>query len=756
MACDCSVCKNRYIKEGAVTPVAMICDLTANDCKSVLILLNACDDNGRFLRSVMLNCDGTATLVGTFDLSLNPYTPVGVVNDCEEKDFEYLCDDTANVFVSLLDVTVTPHELKYYLPLPNGDLAPYTPTGTVRICGNPDYEVTTACYIDTTTDQEINRIQFWDTTEVPPVLVSTIWYNVSTGATIAAPTLTNLIPCSTSLMPQEEILCDDNGSFVRHFVYNPDGTINRTYDTTLAGITYTVVGTVVACSNSEVEEEILCDDNGSFIRHYTYNSDGSINTVYDTALDGVAYTVVGTVKQCVSIPQLESLILCDEHPIVCEVGNLITSADWVFTGAASLNGTNPYMGGGGSTVDGIATQIITVTPGNTYTYSFNVIKQGGGTGIARVKVEVLDNTTIIGNITLDGGQNHTFANIIPVTNQLTIRLTDLTTDGFDTDVEIQNNNLVCVTPANRTTQTQFIRQMCSTCGDTSTPTIVDYALDGITLYTVQGVIKLCGDDYDVEQVTLCDDNGTFIRHFIYNSDGSIVIFSDTTLSGTSYAPVGTITICSGSDIEQEILCDDNGPFIRHYIYNTDGTVNTTYNTTLNGVAYTVVGAIDICVKSNVPVIVCRCDDTDGDNIPDKTYKAIVQIDDVGATTVLANYEEDLLTPYTPIAPMLCSNTGTDLVSVLPNYTVLQGAGTWILHTDSAVLTQSVTVTVITVGNMADPPTLTTQAGVHPVYEGQTVTWSVVFQRDILGLKSPLTITSKAGDIIAIHWTEESI
>jgi hypothetical protein len=52
---------------------------------------------------------------------------------------------------------------------------------------------------------------------------------------------------------------------------------------------------------------------------------------------------------------------------------------------------------------------------------------------------------------------------------------------------------------------------------------------------------------DVEYMTLCDDNGSFLRAFI--NDGENTTILDTTLNGTTaYTPVGTVKICTNNSL----------------------------------------------------------------------------------------------------------------------------------------------------------------------------------------------------------------
>lgn len=57
-------------------------------------------------------------------------------------------------------------------------------------------------------------------------------------------------------------------------------------------------GSVSAAAPNDAEYEILCDNNGAFIRRYTLTAGGALSTT-DTTLDGVTpYVPVGSVVRC--------------------------------------------------------------------------------------------------------------------------------------------------------------------------------------------------------------------------------------------------------------------------------------------------------------------------------------------------------------------------------------------------------------------------------------------------------------------------
>jgi len=108
---------------------------------------------------------------------------------------------------------------------------------------------------------------------------------------------------------QFEILCDDNGPFLRRYQINCDtGAVVGSFDTLLNGITaYVPVGAVTVCDSDALDTEVvvreLCDlgsglpgFQSSFLRVEVRNSDGTLASSFDVEPDGVTpYVVVGPV-----------------------------------------------------------------------------------------------------------------------------------------------------------------------------------------------------------------------------------------------------------------------------------------------------------------------------------------------------------------------------------------------------------------------------------------------------------------------------
>lgn len=114
---------------------------------------------------------------------------------------------------------------------------------------------------------------------------------------------------------------------------------------------------------------------------------------------------------------------------------------------------------------------------------------------------------------------------------------------------------------------------------------------------------------DIEKVRYCEGEGEkvveFIRCFRYEN-GVLVGFTDYETDGSTVYVVqepATVKECAvpeAADVEQKILCDrqatgEKTRFIRHTVYNTDGTVASEYDTTIDStVAYAVVGEVVDC------------------------------------------------------------------------------------------------------------------------------------------------------------------
>lgn len=123
----------------------------------------------------------------------------------------------------------------------------------------------------------------------------------------------SLAPCGAGGEADPLVLCDDNGTFLRHIMYLADGDV-LVSDTAIDGAQYAPVGTVRACAGSggsgpstevdRIVQQLCLTDAGvttPFLRHWTVdNATGDLTFVEDTELDGETPlgAATGTVGIC--------------------------------------------------------------------------------------------------------------------------------------------------------------------------------------------------------------------------------------------------------------------------------------------------------------------------------------------------------------------------------------------------------------------------------------------------------------------------
>ena len=200
----------------------------------------------------------------------------------------------------------------------------------------------------------------------------------------------------------------------------------------------------------------------------------------------------------------------------------------------------------------------------------------------------------------------------------------------------------------------------------------DYELDGITPYVPVGEVGCCVEGLDVEQICLCDDtldDGTavveFIRHFAYNTDASIASVVDTTLDGAAeYVPVGTVGKCGDAEIETHKLCDDTlsdgtavVPFIRTVLYR-NGVAVSAADYEIDGITpYVPLGAIVCCPEGGAVNAEKLCDDTASDGTVVERFIRHYAYDAAGNVVVVNDTELDGVTAYVVVGDVICCPDG---------------------------------------------------------------------------------------------------
>jgi hypothetical protein len=212
------------------------------------------------------------------------------------------------------------------------------------------------------------------------------------------------------------------------------------------------------------------------------------------------------------------------------------------------------------------------------------------------------------------------------------------------------------------------------------------------------------------------------------------------------------------DVEVVQLCDlvdgeEPAPFLRHLAYLPGATAPTVADTALDGVTpYVLTGTAGVCSEPcavQAVIEACRCDDTDGDGLPDTGYVELLGVDCDGQLTSLGTYTDGLAEPYAPVSPVDCATVddgeGADPAHGVQARRVDLAAGaSW----DAAAVPTLQSVTAVAHSGTG---TITTADGPSMLRPEESVTWSVT--RDVdAALTGPLTITAVTGTV-TVSWTE---
>ena len=608
------------------------------------------------------------------------------------------------------------------------------------------------------------------------------------GAPIAPDTWTPG-PCTTSRYMADQVLCDDNGPFLRKYVQSLDATnqaqLNSFRDFTLGGGGYTPVGDVgtcdgaatlgevcyndgvlplsqrgfltrdadgtahvydqngaevvpfpliLICPETSFFEEILCDqgnDGHQFIRRYIGNTvDGFSTTLWNFELDGETdYVPVGPVVACsASCDPVTTTGLClaDGTPI-----GVVTRRD-CDTGVLTQDGwinllTGAFTAG--------------APPAGTMSCSTSQSVQVSGTFC-----DVDGNGDVVGLVLIEYhyGPDGTIESV---------RLVDATTGATYVPV-----GTITTCPAGADQPEQDIAVLCDVNAGVSTPFVRDFRRDengaviGFTNYTLvgapyapTGTVGVC-QGRDSESVILCDSAANpnrFIRTYTYNPAGAVAGFTDTTLAGAPFVPTGAVGVCaqtvqSDTDFVEEVLCDSNGTaFIRLFRFNsTTGVLISTTNTTLAGAAFAPVGAVGVCSDCCPNVVGEGCSNTGSGRYTAirAANGTITLIDSVsGATILAANIvpcpDDNTVRTLTAQARVLTNGTpwtpGGDVVGTLTSLTVTGTSGLWDLVDANG----------------------TALTGLPP---GLTLTWNAEDDNTLTG---PQSVTPQAGATVVANWTQ---
>ncbi|MFZ4266617.1 hypothetical protein [Streptomyces arboris] len=274
---------------------------------------------------------------------------------------------------------------------------------------------------------------------------------------------------------------------------------------------------------------------------------------------------------------------------------------------------------------------------------------------------------------------------------------------------------------------------------------------------------------DVELQPMCvldNATGNFIQRVlaevVYDTatgDRLGVHYVDPVTWGPVALPGGThLDVCpegateSAPDVEVVQLCDlvdgaDPVPFLRHLAYLPGATAPTVVDTALDGVTpYALTGTAGACsTPCDVQSVIeaCRCDDTNGDGLPDVGYVELLAVDCGGVLTSIGTYTRGLTEPYSPVAPVDCEESGNHegaepAFGVQARRVELAAGASW----NASAWPTLQSVTAVAHGGTG---TVTTTDGTSTLHTGEAATWSV--GRDVdAALTGPLTITAETGTV----------
>lgn len=614
--------------------------------------------------------------ISTAGLCLGDGTPIAVVAQGTAHD----CGAAA-----------TPPTVVGWINLLTGSFTAGNPPAGSRACsGNLDFELSgILCDIqpDGTNAQTVTIEYEYD--DETGALIGTRIVSVTTGATYVPTGI--LQPCGGTDDFEYEILCDSNGQFIRQYRTNAAGVI-AVADFTLGGIPYVASGTVNLCTGSlSFEAEVLCDDNGPFIRRYTTSSDGTPSGTVDFELDGVTpYVTSGPVVVCQGA--IFAGFVCDAF-----AGTPVVPATPPTCPGSPLTTASPDTIGSGYTEGPAGTFIQTSNLNTSLTFDaipsdaqhgicaihFELNAANGNNGFAAYGWQGLDvNGNSIGSgpgfisdietaigvgsdnpmpsgstaSAVVGGTTITFTNTGPSQNLMTSTNTGnfLTREGdgdgqasgvtLEFDPPLRSFTITSNTGFDGTTGVENLQRANATPGTAAIPaqpptnvavkqfrnadgTSFYENLDG-TVHTVAGTIGDCGENL---QVVLCDATGTqFLR--VYNVSGGVIVsHGDYDFEGDLFAPVLPAHVCAETlatfrHTPIEVLCwtETANPanvvqFLRRYLIDQDGV--------------TVVAVVDSLLNGTTPFVASNL--------------GTVAICDSSATATFLDFEEQILCDATP-------------------------------------------------------------------------------------------------------------
>ena len=436
---------------------------------------------------------------------------------------------------------------------------------------------TCAVTVDETTT--VTDCQWWDPQCDSSGIIA--WRNVETGALLTNTQFWAQVPAPSCCMPaaggsssgsvaanlvhsypicavvggvattiQRVVITDASGGALLEQFIGPDG----------APVAAPADYTIGTCADTAfVNDEILCDDNGPFLRKYVQSvvgGQGRIDSSRNFTLAGAAYTPVGAVGTCGTSQTLgEVCYRTDAVPITTRGFLTVENGEPVLystTGEVVAEGTYTFF----------------ICPNDQMTEQLLCDFGNADHQFLRrynISPEETRNTDMF-DFELDGDTLYVPVGPVGVCG--------------DTSVNDTRDSEVMVLCDSSPTPVRFLRRYVLDGEDASVVSVVNTALDGTTPYAPVGAVGICttpvATDFDFLATVLCDSNGTqFIQRLTFNSaTGAVTSTTNTTLTGGAFAPVGAVSLCANccpQIIGQGCISTGSGRYTA--IRNTNGTVS---------------------------------------------------------------------------------------------------------------------------------------------------------------------------------------
>lgn len=404
-------------------------------------------------------------------------------------------------------------------------------------------------------------------------------------------------PCSAEISPAEiEILCDDNGPFMRHVVHGSDGSPESSYDTTLDGATpYTAVGAVSVCD----PKSVVCSYTPrGWIEEAAMPSESFWNLGGSSLTDGAAANYIVPATNGAG-----SLFLGGEWVEPIDVSQSVSgrfaTTNWKLAFSRELQPCATV--GIDITVRFVATDVDAPVPGLTEPDAF-------------MRVRRLSNgSAIVPTINSSPQLSDAVPSVSTLSYSATLSAADAQDIIFNIMVQEQEGT------------THYGYRVYATAA-------ISIGGCQVEVDSVPVAIACREDEFVAAPLVMCDNAGEevvhYMLHVIYDNRSGLPVRSATTLlDGVSpYLPVGPVALCADAPTVVGPRCIRDGDgveWIAHDIITSDGELVSTVYIDTSGQPGTPSGAPGAWSSCNADTVPCGADSALLVKSCDPSWSAIV-------------------------------------------------------------------------------------------------------------------------------------